>query len=278
MKNNQFIILVLVVLIWIMSVHYVVYKQPEKIIANILAIEYDKVWWIENYAKISKLTREQTIAWLKQYESQNWQVQAPANNEVQAPSWPTISLDQAKKITKDWTYILWNPDADITWVEYSDLDCFYCNKLHKSWTIEEIIDSYDWNVNFVFKQFPLPSHPNAEIKSQAALCWWSLSWSEKYYEFVDTLFNSSNISWNNIIEKLSDLWSSIWINKEELSSCLSSSKFKSQVQSDISEWRGFWVSWTPWNVLINNKTGSWDTLSWAYPTESFKQKIDELLN
>ena len=39
----------------------------------------------------------------------------------------------------------------------------------------------------------------------------------------------------------------------------------------------FGITGTPGNVLINNKTGDWDKLPGAYPTASFKEKIDVLL-
>jgi protein-disulfide isomerase len=39
----------------------------------------------------------------------------------------------------------------------------------------------------------------------------------------------------------------------------------------------FGITWTPGNVLINNNTGEYDIISWAYPTASFETIIDKLL-
>lgn len=245
-----------------------------------LAIEYDKVGWMENYVKLNEIQKKQIIAWLKQYEAQNWKIQAPSPQVAQAPvnTWNDISLEKAKKITKDWTYILGNPDAEITWVEYSDLECPFCKRLHTSWTIEEVMKAYWDKVNFVFKQFPLNFHTNSQKEAEAVLCAWELWWSEKYYEYIKNIFdrttsNGRGFSLNSLIPLAKELW----IDEAKFKTCLNSGKYASRIQTETSEWQSFGITWTPWNVFINNKTWKWDKLPWAYPTAAFKQKIDSLL-
>jgi len=271
--------LVILVFIGIGSTHYILSKIPEKIVANMLAIEYDKVGGIENYVKITKITRQQTIAWLKQYESQNWQVQAPTTNNNINSIWNKISIEQAKKVTWENTYILWNPDAEISFVEYSDLECPFCKKLHDSKTIDKILEEYDWKVNFIFKQYPLVDiHPQAPMEAETALCVWDLAWWEKYYEFIEKTFKNSKANGRSYTkETMVELWSNIWVNKTKLLACINSGKNKALANSQLNEWKSFfWITWTPWNVFINNKTGKWNKLPWAYPFEYFKQKIDNL--
>jgi len=285
-KNNntflaQFIAVIILILVWIGSTHYVISKIPEKVTANMLAIEYDKVGWMENYVKINKIQKEQIIAGLKQYEAQNWKVQAPKAKVQQVPSntWNKISLETAKKVTSKNTYTLGNPDAEITWVEYSDLECPFCKKLHNSWTIGEVMKAYGDKVNFVFKQFPLGFHANAPKEAEAVLCAWELWGSEKYYSYINTIFERTR--WNGTwfaLSALVPLAKELGLDESKFKTCLDSGKYASQVQTEMAEGQSlFWITWTPWNVLINNKTGKWDKLPGAYPTASFKQKIDSLL-
>lgn len=231
---------------------------------------------------------DQVVAKMKSMEYEkgnNWNIAIQPSAQIKennvptpAPTWSTISLEKAKKITSEWTYILWNPDAEITWIEYSDLECPFCKRLHEAWTIEEIMEAYDWKVNFIFKQFPLDFHPQAPMEAEALLCAWDLAWNDKYYEFIKKIFDNSKTNWRSYTkESISELWATIWIDKTELLSCIESWKFKQKSQDEMAEWQSFGISWTPWNVLINNKTGEWDKLPWAYPTASFKQKIDSLL-
>ena len=284
-KNNnsnlqQFIALVVLVLLGIGSTHYVVSKIPEKVTKNILEIEYNKVWWKENYEKINEIQKKQIVDGLKQYEAQNGQVKAPQAQQAPAPTNNKISLEQAKKVTNENTYILGNPDAEITWVEYSDLECPFCKKLHQAWTIEEVMKAYDWKVNFVFKQFPLGFHKQAQMEAEALLCAGDLEWKDKYYEFISKIFDGSRTNGNSYSkETISELWGTIWIDKDKLLSCIESGKFNQQAKDEMAEWSNlFGITGTPGNVLINNKTGKWDKLPGAYPTASFKQKIDSLLS
>jgi hypothetical protein len=39
----------------------------------------------------------------------------------------------------------------------------------------------------------------------------------------------------------------------------------------------FWITWTPWSILINNETLEYWVISWAYPKENFIKIIDKLL-
>jgi len=277
MKNYQFVILVILILLWIGSTHYILSKIPEKVTANILAIEYSKVWWMENYIKLNEIQKKQTELFLKQYEAQNWKIQSIWQKQIK---WNKISWEQIKKITKNNTYILGNPNAEISWIVYSDLECPYCKKFHESWVIDEILKKYDWKVNFIFKQFPLSRiHPQAPLEAEAALCVWELGWDKKYYNFITNIYNWSKANWRSYdINSIIKLAWKIWIDENKLLECIKSGKFKAVIQEQINEWNWiFGVTWTPWSVLINNKTWEWTKISGAYPASSFIQKINWLL-
>jgi protein-disulfide isomerase len=278
MKNTQFIAIIVLITLWFASVHFSFYNQTDKIVWKILAIEYDKVGWMENYVKINKITKEQVITWLEQYEAQNWIIDTESNTGTISNS-KTISLEEAKKVVWENTFILWNPDAEITYIEYSDLECPFCKKLHESWTIEKVLESYEWKVNFIFKQFPLGFHAQAQMEAEAALCVWDIAWSDKYYEFITNVFKESKTNWLSYdIESIWVLAENMWIDKSKLTACINAWTNKDLAKAQADEWASlFWITWTPWNVFLNNKTGEWESLPGAYPFESFKQKIDSLI-
>jgi protein-disulfide isomerase len=58
-------------------------------------------------------------------------------------------------------FIKGNTDAKITWIEYSDLECPYCAKLHNSGTPEDLREKYGDKMNQIFQSFPLEFHDNA---------------------------------------------------------------------------------------------------------------------
>lgn len=175
----------------------------------------------------------------------------------------------------EWVYILWNIDAKISFIEYSDIECPFCARLHNNWTVEDILEKYDWKVNFIFKHFPLAFHKKALTLANAAECAWEQWWSAKYYEFISSAFtNTSKLYWEYFI---SDLVNELWINKTKFDSCLKSEKYNDKISKQMKEGSEIWVTWTPWNVIMNNETWEYKLVPWAYPTSHFVEVIDEML-
>jgi len=277
MKNYQFITIIVLILLGIWSTHYILSKMPEKLTANMLAIEYDKVWGMENYVKLNQINKQQVISWLKQFEAQNWKVNISNNvvnnNLNKKVNKNIVSKDKVNSILNS-VFTLWDKNSDIVWLEYSDLECPYCKKLHESWVIDKILKDYNWKVSFVFKQFPLTRiHPQSLVKAELALCVWQL-WSEqKYYDFIKEVYKKS---WTNV--NLLKITSDLGIDNEKIKKCIESKKNFSLVNLQEQEWNSnFWIKGTPWNVLLNKKTWEWVLLPWAYSYPDFKKAIDSLL-
>jgi len=272
------VVLVLLVSIILGGVYLIITKTLPNVIKNeITKMEYNKVGWKDNFDFMTKSTADQ----LTQYREKNgWKVQKPTNNQAQNDNskGSTISLDKVKKVTEN-TYILWNPDAKISFVEYSDLECPFCKRLHEAGTIEQILSVYKDKVNFIFKQFPLDFHANSQKEHEAALCAWNLGWSDKYYKYITAIFKRTNSNgyWFSL-DALVPLAKELWLSESKFKTCLDSGKNASRVQSETSEWQSFGVTWTPWNVIINKETWEYKLLPGAYPFANFKTIIDGFLN
>jgi len=283
--NKQYmihiVVLVLLVSIILWWVYIMMKKVLPKIIKNeILTIEYDKVGWKDNFDFMAKSTSDQLTKYREQNGGNVWSAKQPTNNNQAQNNnwkWATISLDKVKKITEG-TYILWNPDAKISFVEYSDLECPFCKKLHNAWTVDKILADYNGEVNYIFKQFPLDFHANAQKEAEALLCAWDLWGSKKYYSYIDAIFKrtTSNGHWF-ALDALVPLAKELWLSEPKFKQCLDSGKYASRIISETSEWQEFGVTWTPWNVIINKETGEYKILPGAYPFDSFKSIIDGLL-
>lgn len=174
----------------------------------------------------------------------------------------------------DNSYIKWNTDTKITWLEYSDVECPYCAKLHTSGTIETITEKYWDDINRIYNHFPLDFHENAIPWAQILECIWESNWSDAFYKLLEVAYAEGKSDKDYLITEAEKLW----VNKANLDECLESGKYKEKVQNEQNIWASlFWIQWTPWNVLINNETLEYEIISWAYPTESFIAIIDKLL-
>jgi len=78
-------------------------------------------------------------------------------------------------------------DAKVTVVEFSDFQCPYCSRAATA--VDEIKKKYGTRVRFVFRQFPLPMHPNARGAAEASL---AANAQGKFWEFHDKMFQNQS--------------------------------------------------------------------------------------
>jgi protein-disulfide isomerase len=71
----------------------------------------------------------------------------------------------------------------VTIVEYSDFQCPFCGQFAD--TLEELVAAYPEDVRVVFRQFPLPMHPDAELGARAAV---AAGDQGKFWPMHDLLF------------------------------------------------------------------------------------------
>ena len=187
----------------------------------------------------------------------------------------TIDVADIAKV-KESSYIKGSEDAKITWLEYSDLECPFCAKLHNSPTPKEVMEKYEWTVNKIFNHFPLNFHANAQKAAETLECAAQLNGSEVYYNLISKSFEKYNNN-NFVLTGLYDLAAKMWVNKSKLIECVDSGKYADKVVNQMQFGQAkFNVTGTPGNVLVNNTTGEYIVLSWAVGTQAFTTAIESL--
>jgi protein-disulfide isomerase len=97
--------------------------------------------------------------------------------------------------------ILGAADAKVTIVEFSDFECPACKIAQP--TVEEIMNKYRDKVRFVYRNFPLPSHPNSWPAAQALE---GANLQGKYWEMHKSLFEKSpDLSKEQLFQYAKDL-------------------------------------------------------------------------
>jgi protein-disulfide isomerase len=128
-------------------------------------------------------------------------------------------------------------DAPVTIVEFTDYECPSCAKIHP--IIEELVKEYAGKVNWVVRDFPLESHPNAYRAAEAAE---AAREQGKYWEYVTVLFqNQTALS----TDKLKEYAGQIGLDRAKFDAALGSGKFADMVQRDLREGAKLGVNSTP---------------------------------
>lgn len=73
-------------------------------------------------------------------------------------------VDSAKLVRENSNKI--EGSSGVTLVEFGDYQCPACATAHP--TVKRLLDKYQGKITFVFRNFPLPLHKNADISSRAA--------------------------------------------------------------------------------------------------------------
>lgn len=91
-----------------------------------------------------------------------------------------------KKVDSNIDHIKGNPNLDLVIVEYSDTECPFCQRFHKS--MQNII-AKNPNVSWVYRHYPLTTiHPNAKSEAIASECASIIYGKENFWKYIDEIF------------------------------------------------------------------------------------------
>ena len=139
---------------------------------------------------------------------------------------------------------LGSKNAKVTIIEFGCYTCPFTKKADS--VVKQIINHYDDKIMYVYKDFPLPTHQNANLASNAAMCAQS---QDSYWSYHDLMFENEFESINN--EILIGLATELNLNVTEFSTCLNELKFNQKINSDFEEGTLAGVYGTP-TIFINN--------------------------
>ncbi len=168
------------------------------------------------------------------------QKQAPQNAQ---PAAPAVKVASA---TYDDAFFQGNRSAEIIIVEYSDFQCPYCGEVLGA--LSEVKQRHP-DIKFVYRHYPLRSHPDAQKAAAAAEC---AGQQGKFWEMHDKLFaNQNSLS----IATFKGIAAEIGLDKAGFDSCLDSGKAAATVASQTAEGVSLGVRATP-SFLVFSKKGA----------------------
>jgi protein-disulfide isomerase len=94
-----------------------------------------------------------------------------------------FDADKVRTVPIDGSPVKGPDGAAVTLVEFADFECPHCGEFAP--LIDKVVSDHKNDVRFVFKFYPLPGHPHADIAARAAIAAWQQG---KFWEMHHELF------------------------------------------------------------------------------------------
>ena len=171
-------------------------------------------------------------------------------------------------------YLLGRPDAPLTMVEFTDLQCPFCNRFATT-TFDQFKRDYidTGKVRFISRDYPLDFHPFAMPAARAARC---AGDQGKFWELRLALVkNAPALSPAFITQQAAALK----LDARQFDACTKSNQYDSAISKDMTEGAGFSVSGTPTFFVGKTTTQGFEgfRIVGAQPYAVFQQRIEGLL-
>lgn len=190
------------------------------------------------------------------------------------PTTPTPSAGGQVNITlSDDDWVKGNPDAPITVVEFSDLECPFCKRFHP--TVEQLLAEYPNEVNWVYRHFPLDSlHRKARPEAVATECAGELGGNDGFWAMTDRIFAETPSNDGLDLSLLPQFAEDIGLDRGAFEACQSSGRHDQRIQQQYDQAIAAGGRGTPFSVIVAGDQNV--PVSGAVPYQQLKSVIDSL--
>jgi protein-disulfide isomerase len=172
-------------------------------------------------------------------------------------------------------FAMGNPQAPLTMVEFTDLQCPFCRQyitasfpdIKKNW-----IDT--GKLRYISRDFPLDFHPQAMNAARAARCGGEQG---KFWEMRLALMRNANLLSPDYIAQAA---AGLGLDSKAFAACTASTKYDAQIQAETDEGNRIGITGTPTFVLGLSTPDRLEgpVIVGAMPYRVFDAKLTELLS
>lgn len=158
-----------------------------------------------------------------------------------------LTAEQAKQIAAGDVPAFGPADAKVTVVEFSDFECPYCAMAAE--TMMALKEKYGDKVRFVFRQFPLSFHKQAQLAAEASL---AAHAQGKFWAFHDKVFENQKELDRESLEKHAK---AVGLDMAKFKKDLDDHTYEKAVKDDLKLGEAVGVSGTPSFFVGDKRVG-----------------------
>jgi protein-disulfide isomerase len=161
-------------------------------------------------------------------------------------------------------------NAPVTMVEYADLQCPTCARVHE-FLEKKLLPKYGDKVRIIFKEFPLPWHDWSTVAAVANECAYQINPSA-FPGYRTLIFANQNaINASNVRERLLALGDDAGVDRSRLAACIDSKATLSRVEAARQEGKNLGINGTP-TTFVNGRI-----INGSAPQATYYKVVDEAL-
>lgn len=190
---------------------------------------------------------------------------------------PTLAANEnksAKSYIKSTDHIRGTNNPKVLLIEYSDTECPFCKYYHL--ILKQIVEKYPNDVAWIYRHNPLDFHTRSPKEAQAAECAAKLGGNEKFWEYIDRVFEVTPGNDGLDPGELPKIAVEVGLDQAEFDACLSGGEQAARVKSDLQEALTLGVRGTPHTLMIK-ANGEKTPLSGMMPFEQLEATIKSAL-
>lgn len=197
--------------------------------------------------------------------------------QVNTPKNPNLTSAENMEPVGSNDHILGNPNAKVTIVEFSDLECPFCKVFHQ--TMNKIVEEYgkDGRVSWVYRHFPLDAiHSKSRKEAEASECAAEQGGNTVFWNYVNGIFAITPSNNGLDLAQLPNIAKNIGLDVKAFQTCLDSGKYADYVAANLADAITSGGTGTPYSIIVTPKGGVFP-FSGALPFEQVKSLIDQAL-
>ncbi len=158
-----------------------------------------------------------------------------------------------------------NANAKVVVTEFSDFQCPFCQRVEP--TVDEMLKNYGTRVKLVWRNLPLPMHPDAPLAAEAALEAHAQKGNDGFWAMHKKLFSTHELS----VEALHGFATELGLDVNAFDLALRDHRHKAAVDKDSAIAADAGIGGTP-AFVINGRF-----ISGAQPYKKFRRAVEQAL-